>query len=377
VRVLRALLLFFAALAALVFLGLRARYGGGERFPDRSGPPELDGASALEVVANLDYPPGNVAVSASGRVFATFHPEGDPPFQVFELVDGTPVAYPPGGLPGGLSYQSVLALRIDRRNHLWVLDYGRHGLGSPRLLSFDLATDALVHRHDFPSKVAFLGSMLDDFQVSPDGRHVYIADASIFAQVPAIVDYDVSRQRARRLLQGHESVLPERYVPVVQGVRMELLGMFAIRPGVDSIALDDAGEWLYFAPPTNDWLYRVRTKDLDDESLDRVALESRVERFARKTVSDGIAIDSQGDLILTDPEHDAVVELAADRTLHTWLRDPRLRWPDGLSFGPDGWLYVSCSALHQVILRGKDELRANAPYQIFRFKPGVTGVPGH
>jgi len=377
VRVLRALLVLFVALAALVYFGLRARYGGGERFPDRTGPPELDGASALEVVANLDYPPGNVAVSASGRVFATFHPEGDPPFAVFELVDGKPVPYPPGGLPGGLGYQSVLSLRIDRRNRLWVLDYGRHGLGAPRLLAFDLATDALVHRHDFPSKVAFAGSQLNDFQVSPDGRHVYIADASIFAQVPAIVDYDVSRQRARRLLQGHESVLPERYVPVVQGVRMEFFGMFAIRPGVDSIALDDAGEWLYFAPVTNNWLYRVRTQDLDDESLERATLESRVERFAKKTMSDGIAIDSEGDLILTDPEHDAVVELARDRTLHTWLRDPRLRWPDGLSFGPDGWLYVTCSALHHVILRGQDERRANAPYQIFRFKPGVTGVPGH
>ena len=375
-RVFRALLLFFVAAAALLFLGLRARYGGGERFPDRSGEPSLDG-SALEVVANLDFPPGNVAVSANGRVFATFHPEGDPPFAVFEVVDGKPVAYPPGGLPGGLRYQSVLSLRIDRRNHLWILDYARHGLGSPRLLSFDLATDALVHRHDFPSKIALTGSQLNDFQVSPDGKHVYIADASIFAQIPAIVDYDVARQRSRRLLQGHESVLPEKYVPVVQGVRMEFFHMFAIRPGVDSIALDDAGEWLYFAPVTNNWLYRVRTKDLDDESLSREELESRVERFAEKTMSDGIAIDSAGDLILTDPEHDAVVELAQDKTLHTWLRDPRLRWPDGLSFGPDGWLYVTCSALHHVILRGKDELRANAPYQIFRFKPGVTGVPGH
>jgi major royal jelly protein len=377
VRVLRALLLVFLAVAALAFWGLRARYGGGERFPDRSGPPELDGHSALEVVANLDYPPGAIAVSASGRVFATLRPEAEPPFQVFELVDGKPVPYPPGGLPGGLHYQSVHGLRIDRRNRLWVLDSGRHGLGSPRLLAFDLTNDALVHRHDFPSKIAFAGSQLADFQVSPDGRHVYVADASIFAHVPGIVDYDVLRQHARRLLQGHESVLPEKYVPVVQGVRMEFYGFFAVRPGVKSIALDDAGEWLYFAPSTNQWLYRVRTKDLDDESLERAVLDSRVERYAPKTLTAGIAIDSSGDLLLTDPEHDAIVELASDRTLHTWLRDPRLRWPEQLSFGPDGWLYVTCSALHQVVFRSAEERRANAPYPIFRFKPGVTGVPGH
>jgi len=40
-----------------------------------------------------------------------------------------------------------------------------------------------------------------------------------------------------------------------------------------------------------------------------------------------------------------VLLLAPDRTLRTLGKDPKLRWPDGLSFGPDGWLYVSCSAL--------------------------------
>jgi len=38
---------------------------------------------------------------------------------------------------------------------------------------------------------------------------------------------------------------------------------------------------------------------------------------------------------------------------------------------------VTCSALHQVILKSADEIRAHAPYQIYRFKPGTTGIPGH
>ena len=370
-RIVRYAFVLVFALAALVLAGVRARYGGGAEFPDRSGVPVL-GADALELVAELPHPPGNITVSASGRVFATFHPEGSPPISVFEIVDGNPVAYPPGGLPGDLAYQTVLSIRADRRNRLWVLDYGRYGFGTARLLAFDLATGALVHRHDFPGKIALLGSMLNDFQVSPDGKHVYIADASLFAQIPALVVYDVPTQKSRRLLERHESVLAENYAPVVQGTRMEFFGLFTVRPGVDSIALDDAGEWLYFAPVTSNHMYRVRTADLHDPRLPWRELATRVEEFAEKTMSDGIAIDAAGTLYLSDLEHSAVVALGQDRALRTLVKDERLRWPDGFAFGPDGSLYVTCSALHQVILKSAAEIAARAPYQIWRLRFDAT-----
>lgn len=367
-RLARYALVLGLALVALLLAGVRARYGGGAVFPDRSGLPSL-GPDALELVANLPHPPGNIAVSPSGRVFATFHPEGSPPISVFELVDGRPVAYPPGGLPGDLAYQSALALRVDRRNRLWVLDHGRYGFGTARLLAFDLESGALVHRHDFPSKIALLGSMLNDFQVAPDGKHVYVADASLFALIPAIVVYDVSARTSHRVLAGHESVLAENFAPVVQGTRMEFFGLFTVRPGVDSIALDDAGQWLYFASVTGTHLYRARTSDLREARMPWRELESRVERFAEKTMSDGIAIDAAGTLYLSDLEHSAVVALGQDRKLRTLVKDERLRWPDGFSFGPDGWLYLTCSALHQVILKSPDEIASNAPFQIWRFRP--------
>jgi sugar lactone lactonase YvrE len=367
VRIVRYAFVLVLSLLALLLVGVRARYGGGADFPDRSGAPGLP-AQALELVGEFAHPPGNITVSPSGRVFATFHPEGSPPISVFELVDGQAVAYPPGGLPGDLSYQTVLALRADARNRLWVLDYGRYGLGTARLLAFDLATGALVHRHEFPSKIALPGSMLNDFAVSPDGRQIYIADASLFALIPAVLVYDVATQRSRRLLQGHESVSAESYAPVVQGRRMELLGLFTVRPGVDSIALDAAGEWLYFAPVTNNHLYRVRTADLGDPSLSWRELETRVERFAEKTMSDGIAIDAAGTVYLSDLEHSAVVALGQDRKLRTLVKDERLRWPDGFAMAPDGSLYLTCSALHQVILKSPAEIAGKAPFQIWRLR---------
>src|SRR5262245_19465208 len=159
-----------------VLLGCR-----GARLDDRTGPPTLPG-TRLEKVVDLDYPPGNIAVSPSGRVFFTLHPDGNPPNQLLELVDGRPVPYPneafqhrDGDAP---AFDSVLSLRIDQKGWLWALDYARYGRGQPRLFGFDLASNQLVEHYDFPSSVAGFLSMLNDFQVDPSGEHVYIAEAS-------------------------------------------------------------------------------------------------------------------------------------------------------------------------------------------------------
>lgn len=380
-RFLRRLLVLALLLVIALGLTLKVRYGGGADFPDRSGAARLP-AEALELVADLPTPPGNIAVSASGRVFVSLHPEARPALKVVELRNGQPAAWPSpafqsaqGGEPR--HFRSVLGLRIDAQNRLWTLDNADHGIAPARLLAFDIDSGLVVHEFVFPREIAGLGSHLNDFQVSPDGRSLYIADASIFGKSPALIVYDTETRSARRLLQTHPAVVAENYTPVVQGRRMEVFGVFSIRPGVDSIALDDRGEWLYLAPVTNLNLYRVRTADLLNPLLPPSELAGKVEVYAPKTMSDGIAIDSADNLYLTDPEHSAIMLLRPDKTLETLLRDERLRWPDGFSFGPDGWLYVTCSSLHQVIGRLPSQVTANAPYQVFRFKADAAGQPGH
>jgi sugar lactone lactonase YvrE len=336
---------------------------------------------ALEVIADLPTPPGNIAVSAQGRVFVTLHPEARPSAKVVELRDGQVVPFPsaeyqqPQRSP--LHFRDVLGIRIDRADHLWTLDNGGHGLHPARLQSFDIERRVAVHGFEFPRAVAGLGSHLNDFQVAPDGRFVYVADASFFAKTPAIVVYDVVNRRARRLLEGHPAVTPDRYTPVVQGRRMEVFGLVAIRPGVDAIALDETGEWLYFAPVTSLSLYRVRTADLRDEQLAGADLAGRVEVVAPKTMSDGITMDAAGTVYLSDLEHSAIVALRPDRSLETVVQSPRLRWPDGFSFGPGGWLYVTCSSLQHVIGRTPRHIAAHGPYQVFRLQLGVPATPGH
>jgi sugar lactone lactonase YvrE len=375
---LRAFRVLFASLvvgAVLLALFVKTRYGGPTRpFRDVSTPPVLP-ASAVETVATLEEAPGNVAVSADGRVFFNFHPEARPAIAVAELVAGTPVAYPSADFP---LFDFVFSVRIDRQGRLWTLGTGFHGLRHPRLLAFDLATRALVHRWDLPRDVAPPGSYVQDFQVSPDGKTVYLADTAALSRNPALIVYETGTGIGRRVLERDASVTARPYLIDAKGSKMLLLGgLYAMHPDVDSIALDEDGTWLYFGPMSHETLFRVRTSDLRDSSLSAATLSAKVEAYGPKPQSDGASIDRKGNVYLTDVEHGAIARLSPDRTLVTLVRDPRWRWGDGLSFGPEDWLYVTDSAIPDILMRTPGHVKKSAPFFIWRFRAGVPGTPGH
>jgi sugar lactone lactonase YvrE len=158
---------------------------------------------------------------------------------------------------------------------------------------------------------------------------------------------------------------------------MVVLGVYTLRIGVDSIALDRRGEWLYYAPVNGDRMFRIATVDLRNPALSAELLAERVQDYGPKTMSDGLSTDDADHVYVTDPEHSAVLTLGPDRTLTTLVKDPKLRWPDGLSFGPDGWLYLTCSSLQHVLFVLPGHQAAHAPYHVYRFKPAATAAPGH
>jgi len=368
------ILLFLLILAVILAIVARVRYGGGEPYADLTTTP-LIGDAALEQVLEYPEPIGNVAVSKSGRVFFTVHPESRPRGnKLLEYVDGASVPYPDIQRQAEL-FDTVLGVVIDRYNRLWTIDHGNHGTHAPRLLAFDLENGGVIHDHQLPPEIAPAGSFLQDLQVSVDGRTLIIADASFWRKSPAIIVYDIESGTARRVLEAHPTVSAEDFVIRNDGHEMSFFGgIVTLRGGVDGIALGP--KWLYFAALSGSELYRVRLRDLRDDKLPESQLAKRVEEYSVKPLSDGLSVDIEGNVYVTDVEHRAIFVVGADRKLQTLLRSGEIRWPDALSFGPDGWLYVADSALSEVILQSQDHIRSHSPYGIFRFKPGNEGTPG-
>jgi hypothetical protein len=351
-------------------------FGGGKPYADLSGPPLLP-QGTIEAAVISDRPIGNAAVSADGRIFYTIHPESNPVgTKLYESVNGKPVPYPDAAQQDRL-YTSPLGLAIDGKNQLWVIDPANHGTGTVRLTAFDLATNKVVHQYNFSSDVAPLGSFLQDLQVSVDGRWIYIADVGFWAKRPALVVYDAQNKRARRVLNRHASVYPQNLLIRNQIKPISFFGgLLEMKTGVDGVALSRDGAWLYYAAMNHDMMYRVPTGALQDPSLDETALAAKIEKVGKKPLNDGLSVDDQNGVYITDVEHQAVLRMAPDGKLQTIVKDSRIRWADGLSYGPDGWLYLADSAIPHLVLQNAEYHKAHAPYMIWRFKPGTVGAAG-
>ena len=374
-RFLLRLLIVLVVVVVVLAVVLHVRYGGGEPYPDLSRTPIFD-ESALEIVVTSSEPIGNLAVAADGRVFYTIHPESRPTgAKLLEWVDGAPKAFPNEAAPA--LFETPWGVVVDRQNRLWTIDHANHGTGQARLLAFDLATGAVVHEHVFDSSVGQLGSFLQDLQVDSNGKHVFIADVSFWRKNPGLIVYDVERGKAQRVLNSHPSVSAQDWLIRNPTKDMKFFGgLVVLKPGVDGIAIDRGDEWLYYGAMTHDTMYRVKVEDLLDTSLSDGALAARVEAVGAKPLNDGLSTDNEGNLLITDVEHSAVIRMTPAGELTTLVQSDQIRWADALSYGPDGWLYVADSAIPDQMLQSKAHIAANAPYHIFRFKPDVDGVPG-
>ncbi|MFK8184759.1 MAG: L-dopachrome tautomerase-related protein [Phormidesmis sp.] len=345
---------------------------------------------ALEKIAELTVAPGNIAVNPDGRIFMSLHQAYQPEFNVVELLsDGSVVPFPnsawnnPPGIDG-IGMNSVLGIQADRQGIVWMLDnaagVSAEEGGVPRVIGWNTASDQLEKVIPIPSPVARPGSFINDLAVDNVRNTLYLADI-VSDQGPAIIVVDVETGRSRRVLIGHPSLQPEADAPIViDGQETQLAGpegtAIEHRMGLNPITIDPAAEWVYYGSMNGTSVWRVRADDLINAALSDEALATRVARYGDKPVSDGISIDVSGNVYITDLNQKAIGITQPDGTYEVLVQDDRLLWPDSLSTGADGYMYVVVNKLHLSPLLNAGENESEPPYYVMRFQAPADLVVG-
>lgn len=341
-------------------------------------------APGLQEVARIDQGPGNITVTPDGRILLSLHQFFGPEWRVVELAEnGELVPFPDvrwaGGGTAEISLDSVLGIQSDSSGRVWMLDNGMRSGNVPKLVAWDTRTDRLHRVIHLPPPATREGAFVNDLAIDEAHAAIYIADPAR-GEDAALIVVDLETGLARRVLQGHRSVVPEDMDLIIDGRPVEIRqpdgSTRRPRVGVNPIALDTEAGWLYFGPMHGTSLYRVRTADLLDGGLDETTLAERVERYADKPICDGISIDREGNIYISDIGNNAVGVIDDTRSYRILAQDRRLSWPDAFSFGPDGKLYTVANQLHRTAVLNAGEMQAQPPYFVFRIDPLAPGLPG-
>ncbi len=366
-----------AVLLTLIVAGLlfiKLQYGGGKLYPDVSTT-ALIPDSKVETLVSLDYPPGNVSVAGDGRIFFAYHPFAqvhrfNVP-SVFELVAGVPKPFPNAEFQK--RYQGVFGMTVDKQNRLWAIEPSGLDHEKSRLIAFDLQTNTQVFEYWFPAKEA---QFAQDLRVTADGKTVFLADTGLFKFTSAsVIVFDIASKSYRKLLSADSSTQPQDWmIRTKAGVHQLGYDLVTFSVGVDGIELSRDGNWLYYGTMSHDQMYKVPTAALQDAKLSAPELAKQIIAVGRKPLSDGITVDANDNLLITDVENGGIARLSTKGELTTLTKSAKVVWADGIVMSPDGAVLFTDSAIPAYIDQlarppSREKLQANAPYKIYTFRP--------
>jgi sugar lactone lactonase YvrE len=334
-------------------------------------------AQILEEVASFPTQQvTGVTVSAKGRVFVNFpFWSDDHTTSVAEIVDGKLQPFPDQawnakeGAPAS-HWVCVQSVVVDDQDTLWVLDPASPKTeavvpGGPKLVKIDLTTNRVVQTVSFDPSIAPERSYLNDVRIDTATGHAYITESG----VGSIVVVDLKTGKARRLLADHPSTKADPQTKIVVD-RMEILDpKTGLAPAfqADGIALDRNSGWLYYHALSASAMYRIKTEDLNNESLTPDQLSAKVDRLVATPKPDGMLEARDGTVYLAAFEENAIVRFDVKSGKSTAVvTHPRLQWPDTMAWGPDGKLYVTTSQIHRMPKYHAGTSKQQGPFMVYR-----------
>jgi sugar lactone lactonase YvrE len=342
----------------------------------------------LQSVATFDHQVTGVTVAPDGRIFVNFPRwNEDTPVSVAELMpDGSTKPYPNeewnswrnarmSEVSPNDHFVCVQSVVADGRGSLWVVDPAAPNAektvkGGPKVVEIDLKSNSVKRIVPMSPDVAGPASYLNDIRIAPDGRFAYLTDSG---SPGGLVVLDIGSGQAWRVLSDDPSTQFDPNVTVMTD------GQPLRRPdgrqplfNADSLALSKDGNTLYWQALTGKTLYRIPTASIQSAAA---AAQARPAKVATTEPVDGLWTDENDAIYLSSIADNAVKVLnPADGSVRQVLTDPRLRWPDTFSQGPDGAIYVTASHIQDspwFHMAWTDK-----SFTLFKFLPGGNNTVG-
>lgn len=315
----------------------------------------------FEVMAELPYPPVNAAVSPEGRIFMSFQ-EGA--YSVAELM-------PDGSLQAlnNLEIEMPFGLQVEGNERLWLLDASAD-YSSPSLLSWNIQTERVERQFFLPKTDKPL--FFQDFALDLKHRKAYIADMGLAAQnsQPALWSVDLESGQYQALFTNPPQFRAELETMVIDGRPFQVRlpgGVIEPELGLNPITIDANYEWVYLGAMKGRTLYRISTEVLNDARLSEQDRLEALNSFADKPYSDGITIDDEGRIYVTDLEASGIGVIEGGEYRLLFSDSEQIQWPDDLSCMPDSKLLLMTNQLYLQALYNAGVKEASPPYLVIQF----------
>ncbi|NTH49194.1 hypothetical protein G6K98_31630 [Agrobacterium rhizogenes] len=335
-----------------------------------------DAQLPLSIAAKSPWMANQVALTSRNVMFLglpRFPGHEETPSVAKRQSDGSIIPFPGGswnnwkaGDDGQNAFVYVNSVHIFSDDTVWCVDQGALRAdasskelatpkpGAQKLVQLDPDTGKVLRVIRFGDDILPPGAKMNDLRIY--GNTIYITDSGL----GAIIVHDLKTGETLRRLSARPEMLatPSPEPQTAPGKNRHAT------PKSDLIEVSADGVWLYWASPTGPFR-RISTRVLRDRTLDDDAVASHVEKVADTPLVGGSAMDTLGNLYLSDLRAHCIILMTPTGQQTIIAADPGLISPDGGFISVDRRLYIPAPQTERTELFGHPKDMTEKPFLIY------------